>query len=394
MNYKKYLNTSIYNVKPSGIRQFFDIATNMKDVISLGVGEPDFKTPYVVRDAAIDSIACGNTQYSANSGMESLRIAIADYLYTRFNIKYNYENEIIVTIGASEGIDLSLRAILNAGDEVLVPEPSYVSYSPNVIFAGGVPIPIVTESTNGFMLDPEAIKRAITSKTKAIILPYPNNPTGSVLDKDTLIAIADIIIKHDLLVISDEIYAELNYTGDTHIAVASIEGLHERTITINGFSKAFAMTGWQIGYVCAPKDICAVMRKIHQYVIMCAATPSQYAAQFALQDGKRNNYKEIEFMKNSYNQRRRLVYKGLTDMGLSCVEPMGAFYIFPSIKSFNITSFDFCTELIKQKNIACVPGTAFGSSGEGFIRISYATSLDKLQIALERMADFIKERFA
>lgn len=393
IDYKKYVNSAIDQVAPSGIRQFFDIAASMKDVISLGVGEPDFKTPYAVRAEAIDSIVQGHTQYTANSGMESLRVAIADYLCTRFNLSYDYKDEILLTIGASEAIDLSLRALLNPGDEVLVPEPSYVSYSPNVIFAGGVPKPIITFAKDGFKLRPEEVAKAVSDRTKAIILPYPNNPTGAVLDRDTLEAIAEIAIKNDLIIISDEIYAELNYTGFKHVAPASLPEIKERCITINGFSKAFAMTGWRIGFVCAPKYFCNLMRKIHQYVIMCAPTASQYAAEFALIDGKRNSYSDIEYMKNSYNQRRRLVYKGLLDMGLECVEPMGAFYIFPSIAKFGVSSFEFCTELIKAKKVAAVPGTAFGNSGEGHIRISYATSQDKLITALDRIDEFIKERF-
>lgn len=392
MDYAKYLNQAIDAVPPSGIRKFFDVAATIPDCISLGVGEPDFKTPYPVREEAISLLVQGKTQYSANAGLLSLRKEIAHYLQSRFGLIYQAANEIIVTIGASEAIDLSLRAIINAGDEVLVPEPSYVSYSPNVVFAGGVPKPVVTRAEEGFRLNPAELEKAITDKTKAIILPYPNNPTGAILDRDGLNAIAQIVVKHDLLVISDEIYAELSYGEEPHIACASHPDLWDRTITINGFSKAFAMTGWRVGYLCAPEGLVRNMLKIHQYVIMCAATPSQVAAEHALVMGRKDDYTDILRMKNSYNQRRRLMLEGFRKMGLECEEPLGAFYIFPSIKELGLSSFDFCTKLLQEKKVACVPGTAFGDSGEGYIRCSYATSLEKLNKALKLIAEFVEEQ--
>lgn len=391
MDYKKYLNAAIDAVPPSGIRKFFDVAAGVPDVISLGVGEPDFKTPYAVREEAISLLVQGKTQYSANAGLLGLRQEIAYYLKDRFATVYDPQREIIVTIGASEAIDLSLRAIINTGDEVLVPEPSYVSYSPNVIFAGGVPRPVVTRAEEGFRLNPRALEAAITPRTKAVIMPYPNNPTGAILDAATLDEIAQIAVKHDLLLISDEIYAELSYADTPHVSCASHPQLWERCITINGFSKAFAMTGWRIGYLCAPAELVKNMLKIHQYVIMCAATPSQAAAEYALQQGRKDGYADILLMKNSYNQRRRLMLDGFRRMGLDCEEPLGAFYIFPSIRRLNISSFDFCTALLQRKKVACVPGTAFGASGEGFIRASYATSVEKLTRALALIAEFIQE---
>ncbi len=391
MDYTKHLNKAIDKVPPSGIRKFFDVAATIPDVISLGVGEPDFKTPYAVREEAIGLLVQGKTQYSANAGLLSLRKEIAYYLKQRFGISYDPHNEIIVTIGASEAIDLSLRAIINSGDEVLVPEPSYVSYSPNVIFAGGIPKPIVTRAEDGFRLQPKDLEAAITDKTKAIIMPYPNNPTGAIMDEDTLQEIAKIVVKHDLLVISDEIYAELSYADRPHVAVAGHPDLWARCITINGFSKAFAMTGWRIGYLCAPEPLTKTMLKIHQYVIMCAATPSQAAAEYALQCGRKDGYSDITRMKTSYNQRRRLMLDGFRKMGLDCEEPLGAFYLFPSIQRLGISSFDFCTQLLQSKKVACVPGTAFGASGEGYIRVSYATGVEKLMRALELISEFIAE---
>lgn len=389
MDYQKYLNPIVDAIPPSGIRRFFDVANTIPDVISLGVGEPDFKTQYEVREEAIASLVQGKTQYSSNAGLLSLRKEIAYYLKERFALQYKPESEIIVTIGASEAIDLALRAIINYGDEVLIPEPSYVSYSPNVAIVGGKAVAVPTYAQNGFLLQAEDLAKAITNRTKALILPYPNNPTGAVLSQETLDKIAQLAIAHDFLIISDEIYAELNYSGKPHVACAAHKDLYERTITINGFSKAFAMTGWRIGYLCAPEALVRNMLKIHQYVIMCAPTPSQFAAESALQIGRKTNYADVLSMRESYNHRRRIMVQGFQKMGLPCIEPLGAFYIFPSIAHLGVDSFTFCTELLQKHKVACVPGTAFGESGEGFIRCSYATGLEQLNKALARMAEFV-----
>lgn len=391
MNYNNYFNKRIVDVPQSGIRKLFDVAATIPDAISLGVGEPDFKTPYHIREVAIQSLIQGKTQYTANSGTRSLLKEIAFYQKNRFGLNYDPENEIVVTVGASEAIDLALRVLLNPMEEVLVPEPSYVSYSPNVVFAGGVAVPIVTKFEEGFVLTPEAIENAITPKTKAIILPYPNNPTGTILSREDLDAIADVIVKHDLIVLSDEIYAELNYSQKPHVSVASHEKLYGRTITISGFSKAFSMTGWRIGYFCAPAELTAQMLKVHQYVIMCAPTQGQIAAEDALKTGRENNYEDVTYMRDSYNQRRRLMVNGFRKMGLDIVEPLGAFYVFPSIKKLGISSEEFCNGLLLAKKVACVPGTAFGASGEGFVRCSYATSIEKLQKALKLIEEYINE---
>lgn len=390
MNYDRFLNPRITAVPPSGIRKFFDLAATMKDTISLGVGEPDFKTPYTIRSAAIDSLIDGETQYTANRGLPELRQEISLYLSGRYNISYCPDTEILVTIGASEAIDLALRALTSDGDEVLVPEPSYVSYSPGVIFAGGEPVPVVTREEDQFRLMPEYLERAITPSTKLLILPYPNNPTGAVMDSDDLRAVASIIEKHNLFVISDEIYSELMYDGRKHISFASLPGMYERTLTINGFSKSFAMTGWRVGYACGAAEIISVMNKIHQYAIMCAPRQGQVAAAAALSSGRENNYEEIARMRDSYDHRRRLMVNAFHEMGLHCFEPFGAFYVFPSIRSTGLTSEEFCSRLLREKSVAAVPGTAFGPSGEGNIRCCYATSLDKLTVALERMADFVR----
>lgn len=390
MNYDRFLNPRITAVPPSGIRKFFDLAATMKDTISLGVGEPDFKTPYTIRSAAIDSLIDGETQYTANRGLPELRQEISLYLSGRYNISYCPDTEILVTIGASEAIDLALRALTSDGDEVLVPEPSYVSYSPGVIFAGGKPVPVVTREEDQFRLMPEYLEHAITPSTKLLILPYPNNPTGAVMDSDDLRAVASIIEKHNLFVISDEIYSELMYDGRKHISFASLPGMYERTLTINGFSKSFAMTGWRVGYACGAAEIISVMNKIHQYAIMCAPRQGQVAAAAALSSGRENNYEEIARMRDSYDHRRRLMVNAFHEMGLHCFEPFGAFYVFPSIRSTGLTSEEFCSRLLREKSVAAVPGTAFGPSGEGNIRCCYATSLDKLTVALERMADFVR----
>ncbi|MCR4875837.1 MAG: aminotransferase class I/II-fold pyridoxal phosphate-dependent enzyme [Clostridiales bacterium] len=363
----------------------------MKDTISLGVGEPDFRTPYHIRNAAINSLIDGETQYTPNRGLLSLRREISWYLNHRYQTAYDPETEILVTVGASEAIDAALRAMVSSGDEVLVPEPSYVSYSPSVIFAGGRPVGVVTREEDDFRLKPEFVEKAITKKTKALILPYPNNPTGGIMEKADLEALVPIIEKHDLMVISDEIYAELIYDGKTHASFAALPGMAERTITINGFSKAFAMTGWRVGYACGPKEIISVMNKIHQYGIMCAPRMGQVAAEEALRLGRENDYEDVIAMRESYDRRRRLMVESFRAMGLHCFEPYGAFYVFPSIRSTGLTSEEFCSRLLMEKNVAAVPGNAFGPCGEGNIRCCYATALDKLNIALDRIAQFVKE---
>ncbi|MBR3430613.1 MAG: aminotransferase class I/II-fold pyridoxal phosphate-dependent enzyme [Clostridia bacterium] len=392
MNVEKYLNPRIAAVPPSGIRRFFDLASSMKDTISLGVGEPDFKTPYPIRNAAIDSLIDGETQYTANRGLPELRQEISLYLSGRYSLSYDPDRQILVTIGASEAIDLALRALTSPGDEVLVPEPSYVSYSPGVVFAGGTPVGVETLEKDNFRLTPECLEKAVTPRTKALILPYPNNPTGGVMSREDLEAVARVVEKHDLFVISDEIYSELVYGGHRHVSFASVENMYERTITINGFSKAFAMTGWRVGYACGAEEIISVMNKIHQYAIMCAPRQGQTAAAFALKSGREDGYAEVLRMRDSYDRRRRLMVNAFRSMGLHCFEPRGAFYAFPSIRSTGMTSEEFCSELLKTKNVACVPGTAFGPGGEGNIRCCYATALDKLNVALDRIASFVAER--
>jgi len=389
VNYDRYLNRRIASVPPSGIRRFFDLAASRKDAISLGVGEPDFKTPYLIRDAAINSLIDGETQYTANRGLLELRSEIAYYLSSRYQISYQPENEILVTIGASEAIDLALRALVCEGDEVLVPDPSYVSYAPGVVFAGGVPVPVQTRQEDDFRLKADILEKAVTDKTKLLILPYPNNPTGAIMEKKDLEAIAEVIVRHDLLVISDEIYSELVYDGHKHVSFASVRDMYDRTITINGFSKAFAMTGWRVGYACGSAEIISVMNKIHQYAIMCAPRQGQVAAGAALRLGRENGYESIEMMRESYDRRRRLMVNAFRKMGLECFEPYGAFYAFPSIRCTGMTSEEFCSLLLQEKNVAAVPGNAFGESGEGNIRCCYATAIDKINIALERMADFV-----
>ena len=391
MNYDRFLNPEIAAVPPSGIRRFFDLASTMKDTISLGVGEPDFTTPYHIRNAAINSLIDGETQYTANRGLLSLRKEISRYLDDRFSLPYNPETEILVTIGASEAIDVALRAMISPGDEVLVPEPSYVSYSPSVIFAGGKPVGVVTREEDDFRLKPEYLAKAVTDRTKALILPYPNNPTGGIMEKEDLEALIPLIEKHDLMVISDEIYAELVYDGKKHFSFAALPGMLPRTITINGFSKAFAMTGWRVGYACGPKEIINVMNRIHQYGIMCAPRMGQVAAEEALRLGRENGYEDVINMRESYDRRRRLMVESFRSMGLTCFEPYGAFYVFPSIRSTGLSSEEFCSRLLMEKNVAAVPGNAFGTCGEGNIRCCYATAVDKLTVALDRIAEFVKE---
>jgi len=390
VNYDRYLNPAVAAVPPSGIRRFFDLAATMRDAISLGVGEPDFITPYHIRNAAINSIIDGETAYTPNRGLLPLRKEISYYLESRYGTVYDPETDIIVTVGASESIDIALRALVGPGDEVLVPEPSYVSYSPSVIFAGGTSVGVETTQATAFRLTAENVRRAITSRTKALILPYPNNPTGGIMEREDLEALAQVVRDTGILVISDEIYSELTYGGRQHVSFASLPGMWDYTLTINGFSKAFAMTGWRVGYVCGPQDIISVMNKIHQYGILCAPRQGQVAALEALRLGRENGYEDVVHMRESYDRRRRLMVEGFRAMGLDCFEPLGAFYVFPSIKKTGLSSEDFCQRLLEQQRVACVPGTAFGACGAGHIRCSYATGIDKLNIALEKMETFVK----
>ncbi len=383
---RNFLSDKVTALKPSGIRKFFDIVNEMKDAISLGVGEPDFDTPWHIRDEGIYALERGRTFYTSNAGLKDLREEIANYLKRTQGIQYNTDNEILVTVGGSEAIDIGLRAIINPGDEVIIPQPSYVSYEPCAILAGAKPVIINLKAENEFRLKPDELLNAITDKTKILILPYPNNPTGAIMEKNDLEAIARIIKEKDILVMSDEIYSALTYK-DRHISIASLDGMKERTILINGFSKAYAMTGWRLGFACAPKEITAQMTKIHQYAIMCAPTTSQYAAVSAL----RNGDNDVEAMRQSYNQRRRFLLNAFKEMGLECFEPYGAFYVFPCIKEFNMTSEEFATKLLMEEKVAVVPGTAFGECGEGFVRISYAYSLENLKEALYRIENFIKK---
>ena len=391
MEYERIINRRVADVPPSGIRKFFDIVRQMPEAISLGVGEPDFVTPWSIRDAAIQSIEDGQTQYTSNWGLESLREKIAAYLRMRYRVTYNPKDEVLVTVGASEGIDLAMRALVCPGDEVLIPEPSYVSYAPTVIFASGTPVPVKTYAEDCFALTGEALREAITDRTKALILPYPNNPTGGVMTKEQLMDIAQVLEDTDIIVISDEIYSELVYSGHEHTAFASITGMRERTITLNGFSKAFAMTGWRVGYACAPKELLAPLFKIHQYTMLCASIQGQIAADRALGRAFETGFEDVRMMVRSYDRRRRLMVESLNDMGLDCFEPRGAFYVFPSIRGTGLTSDQFCTQLLEKKHVACVPGTAFGASGEGHIRCSYATSLENLTEALKRIREFVGE---
>ena len=390
MTYEKYLNADIAAVPPSGIRRFFDIAATMKDAISLGVGEPDFVTPYHIRNAAINSILDGETQYTGNRGLPELLREIAFYLESRCHVKYDPAHEIMVTVGASEAIDIALRALVAPGDEVLVPEPSYVSYSPSVIFAGGKPVGVETTAETEFRLTPEAVRKAVTPRTKALILPYPNNPTGGIMTREDLEKLAEVVRETGIIVISDEIYSELTYGGVQHTSFASLPGMWDYTLTINGFSKAFAMTGWRVGYVCGPAPILDVLLKIHQYSILCAPRAGQVAAMEALRIGRENGYEDVIRMRESYDRRRRLMVEGFRSMGLECFEPLGAFHVFPCIKSTGLSSEEFCERVLMEKKVACVPGTAFGACGEGHIRCSYATSIDKLNIAMDKIGDFVK----
>lgn len=380
------LSDTITQIEPSGIRKFFDIVSEMKDAISLGVGEPDFETPWHIREEGIYSLERGRTFYTSNAGLKELKQEISRYLYRRCDVSYNPDAEIMVTVGGSEAIDIALRAMCNPGDEVLIPQPSYVSYLPCTLLAGGKPVVIELEEKDQFKLTAEKLLEKITDKTKILVMPFPNNPTGAVMTKEDLQPIVDIVIEKDIFVISDEIYSELTY-GDRHVTIASFPGMKERTVLINGFSKAYAMTGWRLGYAAAPHMILEQMLKIHQYAIMCAPTTSQYAAVSALRDGDA----DVEHMRESYNQRRRFVLHAFEEMGLDCFEPYGAFYAFPSIKRFGMTSDEFATRFLREEKVAVVPGTAFGACGEGFLRVSYAYSLKNLKEALGRMAHFVKK---
>ena len=386
IDYDQMLSSRAMELKPSGIRKFFDILEEMQDVVSLTVGQPDFDTPWHIREAGIRSLEEGRTYYTSNSGTVELRREISAYQKRRFGLEYDPKNEIIVTVGGSEAIDLALRAVVNIGDEVIVPEPCFVCYSPLVTLAGGAPVTINLRAENDFRLTAAELEAAITPKTKAVVLAFPNNPTGAVLDGNDLENLAEVIRRHNILVISDEIYAELTY-GERHVSIASLDGMRERTIIAAGFSKSYAMTGWRLGYTLAPPEITSQMLKIHQFAIMCAPTASQFAAVEAV----RNGDEDIEYMKAEYDGRRRFVVSGLHDMGIDCFVPRGAFYVFPDISGFGMTSEEFCGRLLREKHVAIVPGTAFGECGEGFARISYAYSLRHLEKALKRMEEFIND---
>ena len=386
IDYKKILNPTVNSMKPSGIRKFFDVAETMEDVISLGVGEPDFRTPWQIRSAGIRSLERGNTRYTSNKGLELLRREVAIYTKRKYGVTYDYTSEILITVGGSEAIDLAIRAIVSPGDEVIIPEPSYVCYEPITRLAGGIPVIIDTKEENAFKLTAKELADAITPRTKAVILPYPANPTGAIMEREDLEEIAELLRDTNIVVISDEIYSELTF-GVSHVCAASIDGLYERTVTINGFSKAFSMTGWRLGYAMGPREIMSQMTKIHQYAIMCAPTTSQYAAAEAL----RSCDSEVARMVEEYDDRRKIIVAGFNKLGLTCREPKGAFYAFPSIKSTGMTSEEFCEKLLYSKRVAVVPGTAFGKSGEGYVRASYCYSIEHIKEALRRIEEFLKE---
>lgn len=381
---KNPLSQKVVQLEPSGIRKFFDVVNEMKDAISLGVGEPDFDTPWRIREEGIYTLERGRTFYTSNAGLMELKVEITKYLKNRVDVSYDPKKEVLVTVGGSEAIDMMFRAMIDPGDEVLIPQPSYVSYLPCAVMADGVPVVIPLKNENEFKLTAEELEAAITPKSKILVMPFPNNPTGAIMTRDDLAPIVDLVIKHDLYVLSDEIYSELSYKGD-HVSIASFPGMKERTILVNGFSKGFAMTGWRLGYACGPAAIIEQMTKIHQYAIMCAPTNSQYAAV----EGLRNCMGEVQKMRESYNQRRRYLMHEFRRMGLECFEPYGAFYVFPSIQEFGMTSEEFATRFLEEEKVAVVPGTAFGACGEGFIRISYAYSLEDLKEALGRLENFI-----
>ena len=385
MNYDQIISQRIQNIKPSGIRKFFDILEEMTDAISLGIGEPDFVTPWHIRDAGIYSLERGHTKYTSNAGMLELRREISNYLRRRFDLSYDYTNQILVTVGGSEAIDLALRCMVNPGDEVIVPVPSFVCYGPLTEMAGGVPVYVELKAENEFRLTPEQLKAAITPKTKVLVLPFPSNPTGGIMSRPDLEALADVLRGTDIMVLSDEIYAELTY-GQRHVSMANLTDMYERTVVVNGFSKSHAMTGWRMGYVCAPQPVIAAMTKLHQFGIMSAPTTSQYAAIEAM----RNGDKDIEHMREEYDSRRRYLVENLNRIGLSCFEPKGAFYVFPCIKSSGLTSEEFCERFLMEEKVAVIPGTAFGPGGEGFVRACYAASMKDIAEAVSRMDNFLQ----
>lgn len=387
MDYTKILSEKVTSMKPSGIRKYFDIANSMDGVISLGVGEPDFRTPWQIRNQGIRTLESGKTRYTANRGLEALRTEISKYVYRKYNLAYDAKSEILITVGGSEAIDATLRAIINPGDEVIIPTPSYVCYEPMTSLAGGVPVTITTKAENKFKLTSDELLEKISPKTKAIILPYPSNPTGAIMEREDLSALAEVLREKDILVISDEIYSELTFSDKRHVSIAEIPGMRERTVVVNGFSKAFSMTGWRLGYALGPCEIIKEINKIHQYAIMCAPTVSQFAAIEAL----KNCDKEVERMKGEYDARRKIIVKGFNDLGLTCHEPKGAFYAFPSIKSSGMTSDEFCEKLLYSKKVALVPGNAFGEAGEGFVRASYCYSIEHIKEALVRIKEFLDE---
>ena len=380
------LADKVVEIKPSGIRKFFDIVSEMEDVVSLGVGEPDFDTPWHIRDEGIYSLEKGRTFYSSNAGLKELRIEICNYIDRKLGVHYQYSDEVLITVGGSEAIDLALRVMLNPGEEVLIPQPCFVSYEPCTILAGGTPVIIELKEENKFRLTAEEVLNAVTDKTKVLVLPFPNNPTGAIMERKDLEAIAKVVEEKDIFVISDEIYSELFYHDDKYVSIVNMPGMKERTILINGFSKAYAMTGWRLGYACGPKEIMKQMTKVHQFAIMCAPTTSQYAAIEALKNGD----EDVEEMRKEYNRRRRYLLYAFKEMGLPCFEPYGAFYVFPCIKQFGITSDEFATRLLEEEKVAVVPGTAFGDCGEGYLRISYAYSLENLKVAIGRLESFVK----
>lgn len=387
IDYNDFINKKISTVKPSGIRKFFDIANEMDDVISLSIGEPDFQTPWHIREEGINSLKKGKTWYSPNRGFAELREEIAAYYKRRFGIEYDAKKQTLVTVGGSEAIDLVFRTLLDPGDEVIIPEPSFVCYEPLTVMADGVPVIINTKNEDNFRLKASDLRAAITPKTKLLVLPFPNNPTGAIMEREDLEEIAEVIKEHNIFILSDEIYCELTYGNKNHVSIAEIDGMYERTIVVNGFSKSYAMTGWRLGYALGPVPVIAQMTKLHQYGIMSAPTTAQYAAIEALRNGDR----DVEMMRGEYDMRRRLVVDSFNAMGLTCFEPLGAFYVFPCIKNTGLTSEEFCTRLIVDKHVAVVPGTAFGESGEGFVRVSYSYSIKHLKIALERIKEFLDE---
>lgn len=387
MDYDKLIAPAAAAMRPSGIRKFFDLAAEMPECISLGVGEPDFKTPWAVREAGIESLEHGRTRYTSNAGLKELRAEIARCLDRRMGLKYDPAKEVLVTVGGSEAIDMCIRTLVQAGDEVIIPEPCFVCYEPITTLSGGVPVHVACRQEDEFRLRADALKAAITPKTKLLVMPFPNNPTGAVMEREDLEAIAEVLRGTNIMVLSDEIYAELNYGLQNHVSIATLPGMAERTVVVNGFSKTYAMTGWRLGYACGPAPIIRIMTKIHQSAIMSAPTTSQYAAITALKDCDG----EIERMRNEYNMRRRLVVKSFNDMGLSCFEPRGAFYAFPCIKSSGMSSEEFCTKLLEQKHVAIIPGNAFGASGEGYARVSYAYSVEHLMEAIRRIREFLNE---